>query len=383
MISRLSKDQCCGCYSCKQACPKSCITMQLDEEGFYYPTINTSLCIGCGVCEKVCPNIQNTPMAIKMTSYALINNDKNVRFSSSSGGVFKTLAEKIIMNGGKVYGAAYNGKNKIEHIGVTSLEELWRLQKSKYLQSNIQDTYTAVKKDLREGKKVLFSGTPCQIKVLYLFLRKPHKNLLTVDIACHGVPSEKVWDIYLDSIFIDKNKPYIVDFRDKNRAWHNYTLTIKQENKIIVSEPSDKNAFMLGFVYNLYNRPSCHKCPAKSFTSGSDIMLADYWGIEKFYPEMDDNHGTSLVIVKTEKGEETINAIINQFKNKTTDFNSIEWRTDTFYTSPKMHYCRKKFLSKVNKHNFSTIVGKYLRHSHPLHKRIIRGVYRLFRISLS
>lgn len=172
--------------------------MQLDDEGFYYPTINTSLCIDCGICEKVCPNIQNTPVPTKMTSYALINNNKDVRFSSSSGGAFRTLAERTIMAGGKVYGAAYNIKNKVEHIGVTSLEELWKLQKSKYLQSNIQDTYIAVRKDLQEGKKVLFSGTPCQTKALHLFLRKSYENLLTVDIACHGVPSEKVWDIYLE-----------------------------------------------------------------------------------------------------------------------------------------------------------------------------------------
>lgn len=346
MISRLKKEQCCGCYSCQQACPKSCITMQFDDEGFYYPTINTSLCIDCGICEKVCPNIQNTPVPTKMTSYALINNNKDVRFSSSSGGVFRTLAERTIMAGGKVYGAAYNIKNKVEHIGVTTLEELWKLQKSKYLQSNIQDTYIAVRKDLQEGKKVLFSGTPCQTKALHLFLRKSYENLLTVDIACHGVPSEKVWDIYLDSIFLDKSKPYIIDFRDKNKAWHNYTLTIKQGDKIIISEPSDKNTFMLSFVYNLCNRPSCHQCPAKAFTSGSDITLADYWGIEHFYPDMDDNHGTSLVIVKTEKGEKTINAIIDQFRSRVTDFKSLEWRTDTFYTSPKKHYCREKFIKK-------------------------------------
>ena len=232
---------------------------------------------------------------------------------------------------------------------------------------------------MQEGKKVLFSGTPCQTKALHLFLRKSYENLLTVDIACHGVPSEKVWDIYLDSIFLDKSKPYIIDFRDKNKAWHNYTLTIKQGDKIIISEPSDKNTFMLSFVYNLCNRPSCHQCPAKAFTSGSDITLADYWGIEHFYPDMDDNHGTSLVIVKTEKGEKTINAIIDQFRSRVTDFKSLEWRTDTFYTSPKKHYRREKFIKKINRANFNSIVGEYLRHSYPLHERIIRGICRLFK----
>lgn len=383
MISRLGKEQCCGCYSCKQACPKSCITMQLDEEGFYYPIVDTSKCIDCGICEKVCPGIQKTPMAVRMTSYALINSDDNIRFSSSSGGIFWPLAEAVITSGGRVYGAAYNSRNKVYHIGVSSLEELWRIQKSKYLQSNIHDTYIAVRNDLRDGKKVLFSGTPCQVKALHLFLRKPYENLLTVDIACHGVPSEKVWDIYLDFISLDKNKPYTIDFRDKNKAWHNYTLTIKQENKTIVSEPSDKNAFMLSFVYNLCNRPSCHECPAKAFTSGSDIMLADYWGIEHFYPEMDDNHGTSLVITKSEKGAKALHAIINQFKGRVTDFKSVEWRTDTFYASPQAHYCRKNFLHKINKYNFNGLVKTYLSHTYPLYKRMIKGLCRLFRIKIS
>ena len=242
----------------------------------------------------------------------------------------------------------------------------------------IGNTFKKVKDDLVSERVVLFSGTPCQIKALHLFLKNVcYPNLFTVDIACHGIPSSKIWHIYLSSLNL-KTLNILVDFRDKNAAWHNYTLSISKQDtgRKVVSERCDNNIFMKGFIYNLYNRPSCHHCPAKKFTSGSDIMLADYWGIEKFYPELDDNKGTSLVITKSEKGEFLFSNIKQQFKYQQTDFKTVECRTETFYTCSSPHYKREDFFKKVTIQNIEKLINKYLKHSYPISIRITRFIKR-------
>lgn len=351
MINSLNKQDCCGCESCIQICPKQCISLNEDEEGFKYPSINLTNCIQCNLCEKVCPGIQQKEPEIKanLISYAAINKSNSVRFNSSSGGVFYELAKYIIeKENGIIYGASLISPEIVQHIRIIDTKDIIKLQKSKYLQSYIGNTFKEVKKDLDSQRVVLFSGTPCQIRALHLFLKDTHyPNLFTLDIACHGIPSSKIWKIYLSNLNINKSN-ILVDFRDKNAAWHNYTLSISKQdtNTKVIFERCDKNIFMRGFIYNLYNRPSCHHCPAKGFTSGSDIMLADYWGIEKFYPEFDDNKGTSLVITKGEKGEFLFSNIKQQFKYRSTDFQTVAYRKETFYTCSSPHYKREVFLKK-------------------------------------
>lgn len=382
MINSLNKQDCCGCESCIQICPKQCISLNEDEEGFKYPSINLTNCIQCNLCEKVCPGIQQKEPEIKanLISYAAINKSNSVRFNSSSGGVFYELAKYIIeKENGIIYGASLISPEIVQHIRIIDTKDIIKLQKSKYLQSYIGNTFKEVKKDLDSQRVVLFSGTPCQIRALHLFLKDTHyPNLFTLDIACHGIPSSKIWKIYLSNLNINKSN-ILVDFRDKNAAWHNYTLSISKQdtNTKVIFERCDKNIFMRGFIYNLYNRPSCHHCPAKGFTSGSDIMLADYWGIEKFYPEFDDNKGTSLVITKGEKGEFLFSNIKQQFKYRSTDFQTVAYRKETFYTCSSPHYKREVFFKKVTPQNIEKLINKYLKHSYPINIRITRFIKRL------
>lgn len=381
MINTLPRQNCCGCESCIQICPKQCISLNEDKEGFRYPKINLTNCIQCNLCEKVCPGIQlkESENKSKLISYAAINKSNSVRFNSSSGGVFYELAKYIIKKkNGIIYGASLITPEIVQHIRITEIKDIIKLQKSKYLQSHIGNTFKKVKDDLVSERVVLFSGTPCQIKALHLFLKNVcYPNLFTVDIACHGIPSSKIWHIYLSSLNL-KTLNILVDFRDKNAAWHNYTLSISKQDtgRKVVSERCDNNIFMKGFIYNLYNRPSCHHCPAKKFTSGSDIMLADYWGIEKFYPELDDNKGTSLVITKSEKGEFLFSNIKQQFKYQQTDFKTVECRTETFYTCSSPHYKREDFFKKVTIQNIEKLINKYLKHSYPISIRITRFIKR-------
>ncbi len=185
MINLAKKEDCCGCNACAQRCPKSCITMQADSEGFLYPQINAQLCNNCGLCEKVCPVINQGNCRKPLKVYAAINKNEYIRIASSSGGVFSALAQKTLSNGGVVFGAAFNKEWGVEHIYIDSTEELKELRGSKYVQSNIGNTYKEAEKFLKQGREVLFSGTPCQIAALKLYLRKEYNNLTTIDIVCH------------------------------------------------------------------------------------------------------------------------------------------------------------------------------------------------------
>lgn len=198
MISVIEKNNCCGCSACEQKCPKKCITMMEDEEGFFYPHVNKVKCIECGLCEKVCPVINVGENEQKITAYAAYVNDKNVRMKSSSGGMFTLFAQKILNENGVVFGAAFDQNFMVHHIYIESEENLSKQQGSKYLQSRIENTYRETEQYLNSGRKVLFTGTACQIAGLKQFLMKEYDNLYTVDVLCHGVPSSKLWKHYLE-----------------------------------------------------------------------------------------------------------------------------------------------------------------------------------------
>lgn len=200
MIEIKDKSKCCGCAACVQACPKQCILFEEDEEGFRYPLVDQSKCIDCGLCEKVCPEINQFARRKPIKVYAAINNDETIRMQSSSGGIFTLLAEKIIDEGGVVFGAAFDENWEVRHEYVETRRGLAKLRTSKYVQSRIENRYQQTKKFLGEGRKVMFTGTSCQIAGLKRFLRKDYDNLLAVDVICHGVPSPMVWRDYLEEI---------------------------------------------------------------------------------------------------------------------------------------------------------------------------------------
>lgn len=306
MIHIEDKKQCCGCNACVQRCPKQCIMIQEDEEGFLYPIVDKKACIDCGLCENVCPVLNQGEERKPLEVYAAFNKNEEIRMQSSSGGIFTALAEQIIHEGGVVFGARFNEDWKIIHDYTETVEGLSVFRGSKYVQSLIGNTFNQAEQFLNQGRKVLFSGTPCQIDGLKLYLRKEYENLLTVDIVCHGVPSPGIWQKYLNEFCIEVDQKVtnilFLNFRDKRTGWKGYSFTVDFQNGQKVSYLHDKNLWMRGFLADLYLRPSCYACPSKNLKSRSDITIGDYWGIQNVRPEMDDDKGTCCIIVSTKKG---------------------------------------------------------------------------------
>lgn len=331
MIDIKEKHNCCGCSACVQVCPKQCINMSADGEGFIYPQVETAICIDCGLCEKVCPVINQNKPREPLAVYAAKNNNEEIRLKSSSGGIFTCLAEQIISEGGAVFGARFNDNWAVVHDYTETIEGLEPFRGSKYVQSVIGDNFIKAKKFLTDGRKVLFSGTPCQIAGLKKFLRKDYDNLLTVEVVCHGVPSPMVWRDYLDykrakhaagknTVSSSLNESPVItgiSFRDKTHGWKKYGFKIcyaaskAAENSVSKSAntanceitPFNEDLFMKGFLKNIYLRPSCYHCATRQGKSGADISIADYWGINKIHSEFDDNKGVGLILIYTRKGE--------------------------------------------------------------------------------
>lgn len=313
MITITDKSHCCGCSACVQRCPKQCITMAEDNEGFLYPQVDTSKCVDCHLCEKVCPVINQDEARTPLEVYAAKNSDDDIRLKSSSGGIFTLLAEQTIKGGGVVFGACWDKDWNVKHDYIDNISDLQRFRSSKYLQSVIGDNYLKAEQFLKTGRKVMFTGTPCQIAGLKHFLRKEYDNLLAVEIICHSVPSPGVWQQYLTTRLhtLKWNKSDIrnISFRDKKTGWKTYSFVIENKDGNSFIELSSKNAFMRGFLADLYTRPSCHACPAKQRRSGSDLTLGDFWGIESLMPEIDDDKGVSAIIVNSDKGKQVLHNI--------------------------------------------------------------------------
>ncbi len=312
MIEIQDKVDCCGCSACSQACPVKCIRMTPDEEGFCYPTIDTSVCINCHRCENVCPiiNIKHSSVSEPPKTLACINHDDKIRHSSSSGGVFYSLAKKVLDDKGVVFGAMFDAQWNVVHNFIDREKDISKLQGSKYVQSEIQSSYKKAKDFLKNGRTVLFSGTPCQIAGLKFFLGRDYNNLILVEVICHGVPSPLIWRMYLSKQLSLFNRQLqmealaisSINFRDKSEmGWKNFGLSYLlcggirgKDNITRCFETHNKNPYLRAFIRNLTLRPCCYECHFKSFVNQADYALADLWGTEHFFPKNDDK-GVSLV----------------------------------------------------------------------------------------
>lgn len=375
MLQIKEKINCSGCYSCVNSCTIKSISMYADEDGFLYPTIDKNKCINCKLCEKVCP-IQSQMTYFndsfdKLTYGAYSINDEILK-NSSSGGIFHVLAIKILKSGGVVFGAAFdNNYRKVKHIFITSEDEIYKLRGSKYIQSEIGNNYIYVKNFLDKGVKVLFSGTPCQIAGLYAFLGKQHKNLYTVDLICHGVPSEKVWNKYLDyQEYISGSKVKHIDFRNKNNGWKEYSIFIQFSNGRVYKEMYYKDLYMKTFLSNISLRPSCTSCKFKGEKHVSDITLGDFWGVEKLYPKIFNNKGTSLVILNSENGKELFENISNSIVKLAVDYALATKENSALLYSVKTHPLRNRFFYDLNHINFNVLVKKYIKTKKTLKEKI-------------
>lgn len=390
MIQITDKSLCCGCAACVQRCPKQCITLHEDHEGFLYPKVDADACIDCGLCEKVCPILNEGNKRRPLKVYAAINKNEKIRLESSSGGIFTMLAEQTIGEGGVVFGARFDENWQVCLDYTETIEGIAAFRGSKYVQARTENTYQQAERFLKEGRKVLFTGTPCQIAGLKKYLRKEYDNLLAVDFVCHGVPSPKVWRKYLQELLASKGEKDTVSFspnpssvsegyasiasisfRNKALGWKRYSFVLRrnltkataegEENSVSFSDIHKENIFMRAFLSDMISRPSCYQCHCKEGKSRADITIADFWGIGNISPDMDDDKGTSLIILQTEKGEQVFFALDIVKKEQTYE------EAESFNPGLKSVCCphpkREKYFFRFDKADFDTLINKMLRKS--------------------
>lgn len=311
-----NKNQCCGCTACFSICPKSAITMKYDEEGFLYPEIDSSLCVECGMCKSVCAFQNGYEKRPVIVGYALKHKDADTRMKSRSGGAFAGLADYILSLGGAVYGAVYNSDFSVSHFRCTDKKDLHKIQGVKYIQSELDDTFSSVKNDLKDGRYVLFSGTSCQTAGLLAYLKNTDTSkLYTVDLICHGVPNNKIWQEFLRwNERKYKGKITNATFRDKAYGWKPHF-----ESVTINGEKHKTKKFSLMFYENDILRPSCYECRYASLDRAGDFTLGDFWGIENQFEDFSDETGCSLFLINTERGNDLFSKIENNFILKEAD----------------------------------------------------------------
>lgn len=381
MINDLDKQMCCGCSSCVQRCPMHCIKMTEDNEGFLYPQIEKEVCINCGLCEKVCPFI--TPYSSEMPKKVLgvINKKEDIRLKSSSGGVFTLIAEPIIKAEGIVFGARFDEEWQVVMDYTETMEGLSAFRGSKYVQARINNSYQQCKKFLKQGRKVLYTGSPCQVAGLNHYLGKKYENLITCDFICHGVPSPKVWKLYLHTIVSSGVKAiHDIQFRNKRNGWKQFNFQLKYDNNkkyINMYSCHKKNHFMRAFLSNMILRPSCYTCKAKQGSSKSDITIGDFWGINTLVPEMDDDKGTSLVMINTEKGEMALELGSTAFVESI--YNLVCHYNEGLNPTAKPHPKRRDFFQELEStENIIKTIDKYTKPS--LKNKILQMVKQVIQI---
>ena len=316
-IEIVEKNECCGCGSCMQTCPKNAIKMIEDKEGFLYPKIDKETCINCGLCSRVCPQLKKIEKADERypKAYAMYNKNKEELMKSSSGGIFSVIANYVLKNNGIVFGAAFNKNLDVNHIKAENKDELQALRGSKYVQSNINDTYKETEKFLKENRIVLFTGTPCQIAGLKSFLIKKYDNLITCDLVCHGVPSQKIFHSYIDYLSNKfKSKVVKYNFRSKDKkGWGLVSRVETEDGKVRFIEP-DFDPYYSNFLESTTYRKNCYQCHYTNYNRVSNITLADYWGISEIHPDFYKEEGNSLILVNDLLGEEIINKVSNNIQ---------------------------------------------------------------------
>lgn len=374
-----NKKMCTGCRTCALACPKKCITMVEDECGFYYPVIDKTKCINCKRCIRICPVSNDVPIynnLEKEVAYSYITNNEEDLLKASSGGAFFDIAKKFINGCDKyaIFGAAFDENIQVKHLYITDIKDIDLLRKSKYVQSDVNDSYINVKKFLNDGYKVVFSGTPCQIAGLKMYLNKEYENLLTIDLICHGVPSQKILN---QAIRIEEKTRNIkitkLNFREKVKEksgkFFSKNLKICAENKTIILSPKE-NAYLQGFQSGLFYRNSCYSCKFASIKRYSDVTIGDCWGIDN--NKYDIHKGVSCIIIHTAKGLMVAKELEGTLSKLDVKF-VIE--NNKQYSKPaEIHKNRNLFFNNLTDENFEKRVFKYTKK--PLYKSVLSKIKR-------
>ena len=354
MIRIIDKTRCCGCSACYAACPKDAISMKPDDFGLRYPEVDPDKCIDCGICEKVC-SFRPVDDSELPDSFAVRHKDLSTVRESTSGAVFTALSDKVLEEGGTVYGAAYDESFRVVHKRAVDKAARDEFRKSKYVQSDMGNVFRQVRTDLRKGRKVLFSGTPCQTAGLKSYIGPALSDgLYLADIVCHGVPSPKVWEAYLDWMQ-EKEKGRILkaNFRDKDYGWRSCVETFEFEGRKVASK---SYAFM--YYRHLALRESCSECPYADIHRPSDITMADYWRKDRNCPDFaSDNMGCSLVLCHTGKGRELLQSVSDSLMMVKVELNRC---IQPNMTRPSaLHPYRKRFERDFTERGLEYVMKRY------------------------
>ena len=365
----ISVAKCSSCGACANTCARGAITMRLDKEGFYRPVIDESICSKCGACERTCPWVKtvlnpNESTASPKTIAAYVK-DEQVRLESSSGGIFSVLAERVLDDGGVVVGVAQVAPTRFEQIVVENKADLSKLRGSKYVQANPGKIYKQVRALLIDGRKVLFSGTPCQVAALYSVLgEKNFDNLWTVDVVCHGTPSVKVFEKYVRELENRCAASVLFScFRDKDEGWRSFSLKsfLKRdsEEKKFHSRNLYEDSFLQIFLRNICLNRSCADCHYGKLPRIADITLGDYWNVADVHPEMDDDKGTSVVLLNNGHGEELFLSIADGIVQCDSTLEKAIAGNPCMIRSSKEDFRRQDFFVDLDKFSMDDLVKKY------------------------
>lgn len=370
-----NKKDCNGCGACALRCPKKAIKMVEDKEGFLYPVVDEEKCINCGICKKVC---SNNPMTneFKIRVYAAKNKNEYQRANSTSGGIFKVLAEYTIAKKGVVFGVRYDEDLNVKHDYAETVEEIKEFSISKYVRSDLNDSYLKVEKFLEKNRIVLFTGTPCQCYGLKSYLKKDYNNLIICEIMCHSNPSPKVFKLYKKNIELDNNKKIkCYYFRSKNPKVNNRPYVEFKDGTILNYE-----IYNQVFDQMLISRPSCANCKFCNKNRKSDLTIGDFWQVEKFIPEIADKNGVSLLFINSKKGEQVFESMKEKIEYKETNFKDAFMHNH--YENIPVHKKRDEFFEgisngTINETNIIKYMKKYTKR--PLYRRILGKIKRIIK----
>lgn len=361
MINVGNKVDCCGCEACYNACPSQSIKMNLDEEGFYYPQVNHDTCINCDLCERVCPifNYEPRKKNENQEAYLLQHKDNKICRESTAGGAFTGIASYVIQKGGIVFGVEITETYKVRHTSVETIEELRKLRNSKYVQSRVGYSFNHVRNELKTGRVVCFSGTPCQIEGLRHFLGKDYENLILVDVVCRAVPSPGVWDKFVQYEIKQKGELSSVKFRDKALGYQYSTMELKTKDGKVYRDGIECQPWLRMFFSGMIIRPSCTDCRFRSRYRNSDFTIWDCFPSYKYNKNFDEEKGTTRVLIHSEKGRKILKEIKSQFLLCEVSCERAVQNVSEMVISPSPHKNRSEFFSDFQTSEMSLLIKKY------------------------
>ncbi|NMA72944.1 MAG: 4Fe-4S dicluster domain-containing protein [Bacteroidales bacterium] len=374
MFEALSDKACCGCQACVDICPKKCLKFEIDEEGFGYPkVVDETKCIQCDLCNKTCPvkKSKENPQIFREAYYGFSMDEDDI-LKSSSGGLFAVIAKEYQKIGYYICGATYTNDFKVQHQFVAPDENVEKLFSSKYAQSDVANTFTETKQLLKQHKKVLYSGLPCQIAALKSFLQFTYDGLITIDLLCYGVQSPKVWDYYLNSYHKGKH-PTTISMRSKHFGWKKYAMEIEFSDGKKYLKAKDNDPYLRCYSKGLFVRPCCYNCHFKGFPRISDLTLGDFWEVNELYPNVQSDRGVSIIIPNSKCGEDILKTIEKSVWYSEIDMNRLNEMNIQYLKLCKENPNRSAFFNGVSRQeSFDVLAKKYAKISRS--KQLIYGI---------